>query len=517
MLKKPILLPIAGQDFSIPSNILNPKFSFGKNCRVENGLIVPREGHSDYSNILLTGAVMTGAILHFGKMQQSDQTLLMSRFSATKSQVYNPGTDNWDDITKSGSDWSTIDGTDYYDSAVYIDTLLVTNGKDNIQKYIGSGLMTDLGGSPPIAKHIETVGEYIMLSDVTDGGTRYPWRIQWNDTGDITDWSSGNAGYFDLLDNDQKIIGMKKLNENLVVFKEKTIYIGRLIDTSDIWNFDLIESGQELLNNRSLVEFRGKIYYLGIDGNIYVFNGYSSVPIGDKIQNEIGRVLNAERFGMSFGRVNSFRKCIEFFICQNGYDYCNFRWALNYEDGSIFYDTFDVGISSATTFKDTSAQLAYNDFDDTVTYGNITRVYDEDLGGTGFEFKMIGKSNGKAYKEDSTYFNDDTEAIEQEFVTPDINLNDHERLNRWSHVVGQFLGVSVTVYYSINYGVDYFVIPYSSTQNNFDLTPQFVNYSFWKDLKAQYIRFKFLNVDIDSYYTLRQLAVYGQLAEEVYQ
>lgn len=511
MLKKSILLPIAGQDFSVPSNILNDQFSFGKNCMVNDGVITQREGHAEYSS-----DAMSSPILEFGRFQQSDLNLLMTRFSATKSEVYNPGGDTWDDITKSGTDWTTIDGTNFYDTAVYVDTLMITNGIDNIQKYIGTGLCVDLGGSPPKASYIETVGDYAVLADITDTGTRYPWRVQWCDTGDIEDWSSGNAGFIDLLDNDQKIIGIKKLNENLVVFKEKTVYIGRLVDTADIWNFDLVESGQELLNNRCLVEWRGKIYYLSIDGNVYAFNGYSSVPIGDKLNDVIGKVLNTERLGMSFGRVNIYRKCIEFFICQNGFEYCNFRWAFNYETGSIFYDTFNTAITCATTFKDTSGQLAYDDYDDTVTYGNITRYYDEDLGGIGFEFKLLGKEDGLSYKELSSYLNDNGDAIEQEYITPDINLEDHERLNRWNKMVNQFLGTGVTAYYSTDFGATYILIPYNSTQDEFTLTNKFTSYTFWHDVKSQYIRYRFLNLNASSYFSLQQLAIYGILAEEVW-
>lgn len=516
MLKKPILLPIAGLDFSIPSTIVRSETSFAKNCNVKDGVIVPREGNDDYSDVALTGAIMSGAVLHLGRMQQSDQTLLMTRFSDKRSNVYNSGTDKWDDITKSGTEWTTTEGTDFYDSAVYIDTLIVTNGKDNIQKYTGTGLCADLGGSPPKAKYIETVSEYVMLANITDGGTAYPWRIQWNDTGEIEDWSTGNSGSFDLLENDERIVGMRKFNENLVVFKEKSIYIGRPVDTTDIWNFDLIESGSELLNNRCIVFRDGKLYYLSVDGNVYSFNGYSSVRVGNKIGDRIRTVLNQDRLGMSFGRYNTYNKCVEFFICQNGYDYCNFKWALNVEDGSIYYDTFTNGLAAQSTFKDTSGQLAYNDFADTVTYANIDRYYDEDLGGTGFEFKLLGSGAGKVLKNDNSYQNDDGSAIEQEFITKDINLDDHERLNRWSHVIMQLLGTRATVYYSTDFGATYTVIPKNSTTQYYDLTNAFTSYPIWLDLKSQYIRYRVVNVDTNSYFNLRQLAIYGELAEEVW-
>lgn len=516
MLKKNILLPIAGQDFSVPSNILSPQSSFGRNCLTDKGIVTQREGHGEYSNTLLSGATMSGAVLHMARFQQSDQTLLLTRFDATKSQVYNSGTNDWDDITLSGTSWNTVVGTNFYDSASYIDDLLVTNGLDSIQKYNGVGLMTNLGGSPPIAEYIETVGEYVVIANITDGGSNYPWRLQWCDTASIENWTTGNSGFFDLLDNDQKIIGLKKFNENLVVFKDKGIYIGRLVDTSDIFSFDLIESGQSLLNNRCIVEFRGKLYYLATDGNIYVFNGYSSNPIGNKIQDEIYSVLNTERLGMTFGRVNIYRRCIEFFICQNGYDYCNFRWALNYEDGSIFYDTFTNGIASAVTFKDTSSQLTYDDFTDDTTYNNITRTYDGDLGGTGFEFKLIGKDNGKTYKEDSSYLDDNGDAIIQEYETPDFNLGDHEKLNRWDKLILQLLGTSATLYYSTDFGLNWSVINHTSSTQDAILTNTFTSYVWWKDLKSQYIRFRLSNATSDSYFSLRQLALYGTMAEDVF-
>jgi hypothetical protein len=510
-LKKSVLLPILGQDFSIPSTILNDRSSFGRNCFFDMGIIKQREGLGKYSS-----DAMSSAILEFGRFQKSNLTLLMTRFSATKSEVYNAGADTWDDITKSGTDWTTIDGTNYYDTAVHIDTLMITNGRDNIQKYTGTGLCVDLGGSPPKAKYIETVGEYVLLGNITDGGTEYPSRVQWCDTGEIEDWSSGNAGFIDLLDNDQQIIGMKKLNENIVVFKEKSIYIGRLVSSTDVYNFDLIESGQQLLNNRCAVVFRGKIYYLSIDGNIYMFNGYSSQPIGNKLEDEIKRVINTDRLGMSFGRVNLARKCIEFFICAGSDSYCSYRWALNYEDGSVFYDTFSSPITCATTFKDSSGQLTYGDYDNSVNYGNVSGTYGDGLGGSGFEFKLIGKSNGISYQESDFYLNDDTDAIEQEFITKDFSFENHERIKRWQTIVNQLLGTQVTLSYSTDFGNTYIVIPYSSSQDEFDLTSAFTSYAGWFDLKSLYIRFKFANLESSSYFSLRQLALYGQIGEEIY-
>ena len=68
-----------------------------------------------------------------------------------------------------------------------------TNGVDAIKKWDGLDYsVDDLGGSPPLAKHLAQFKEHLHLMDVTEG-SRFPQRDRWSDSGDPENWSTGKS------------------------------------------------------------------------------------------------------------------------------------------------------------------------------------------------------------------------------------------------------------------------------------------------------------------------------------
>src|SRR5690242_7366714 len=70
---------------------------------------------------------------------------------------------------------------------------IATNGTDNIQKFdLGSltGNWTDLGGSPPTAKYIGVVKDFVVLGNLSSD----PQKIQWSGIDDAEEWASGSGG-----------------------------------------------------------------------------------------------------------------------------------------------------------------------------------------------------------------------------------------------------------------------------------------------------------------------------------
>ena len=61
-------------------------------------------------------------------------------------------------------------------------------------------------------KQIDYKG-YLVLANIDDSGTPYPMRVQWCDTGNIENWSTGNSGSEDLVEEGEEIKGIGRLGE----------------------------------------------------------------------------------------------------------------------------------------------------------------------------------------------------------------------------------------------------------------------------------------------------------------
>jgi len=503
-----VQVPLLGLDYSLPSTVVDEKNSFAKNCRVFEGDLKQRAGHADFGT-----AAMSDVPIHLTDFFKTDLSLSAIRVSSTKTEVYNTGTTAWDDITKSATDWTGTEGTTYYDSTVFNDKLLITNQVDAIQQYTGTGLCTDLSG-PPKAKFIESFNNYVVLAHIIDGGTTYPAKVQWSDTGDETDWTTGNAGSHTLDDEPDPIIGMRVLNESIVVYKANHIYIGRLIDTINVFQFYHVISGVGLLNNRCIVSHNSVHYFLGSDGQIYGFNGTRVEGLGDEVRDQIFSRLNTDRLNTCHARKDTRTREIQFYITVAGNNWPTEVYKLNYETGAIFLDEVD-NVTATMTFKD--ATVADEDWDsDSATWDSDTTRWDDSLGGSGFSFKLIAKADFGVYKELDAELNDDDTAIDQEFVTKDFSFEAHETLKRWLHLEFHASGSSLLLSYSTDCGSTWTAIPKDSDTTTFTLTDSCVAYDAWFDTKSNYIRFKFKNNTLGESFRLRQFTLEARVAEERY-
>jgi hypothetical protein len=116
------------------------------------------------------------------------------------------------------------------------DLMIFTNGVDVVKEYNKTAVVTvtDLPSSGnTIARTVAVYENYVMLGFTTEGGTSYPFRVRRCDTGDPTNWTSGNAGFDDLLDGTSDIQFMNKIGPYVIVYRDKEIVRGELVAADD--------------------------------------------------------------------------------------------------------------------------------------------------------------------------------------------------------------------------------------------------------------------------------------------
>lgn len=174
--------------------------------------------------------------------------------------------------------------------------IIATNFDDLMQVItMGSPPFADLAGSPPRAKHVATVQNFLVVGNTNDPiDGNQPQRVRWAGIGTTTSWSvdpATQADFQDLRNNGgqiQKIVG----GEYGLILQEKSIVKMYYVGAPLVFQFDLLEDNRGCIAPNSVVKVGNNIAYLADDG-FYVFDGQQSIPISEgKIVDTFFRDLN---------------------------------------------------------------------------------------------------------------------------------------------------------------------------------------------------------------------------------
>jgi len=189
---------------------------------------------------------------------------------------------DFNDYSKSGGYTTSTD--ELWEFAKWGNTVIATNFSDDIQVItVGDTTFADLGGTPPKARHINVIRDFVVVGntyDATDGNV--PNRVRWSGINNSETWAVSAAtqsDYQDLQGNGgwvQKIVG----GEYGVVFQERAIWRMTYIGSPAVFQFDEVEPNRGTPAPNSVTRFGDTIFYLGIDGFYKMENGVRSTPIG---------------------------------------------------------------------------------------------------------------------------------------------------------------------------------------------------------------------------------------------
>lgn len=151
--------------------------------------------------------------------------------------------------------------------------------------------MTPLGGSPPPAKAVGVVGDFLVLGDLDDGidGLR-PNRVRWSGFRNPNAWGTDvatQADFNDMPDEGgvvQAIIG----REFGTVFQRYSISRMTYVGPPLVFRFDVVEKKRGAVAPGSVIDAGLIAAYIADDG-FFLWDGTSSTPIGDKRVNEYFR------------------------------------------------------------------------------------------------------------------------------------------------------------------------------------------------------------------------------------
>jgi hypothetical protein len=183
--------------------------------------------------------------------------------------------------------------TENWEFTQYGDRVIAVNINDAPQSYVlaSSTEFADLGGSPPKARHVNTIRDWVFLGNLDISGTRYPSSVQWSAIDNPADWPTIGSADAASKQSDlqtfpsggwvQKIIGGVGGVDG-AIFQEYAIRRVVYEGPPTVFGFYEVERARGTPAPNSVVNADGDVaFYLGEDG-FYAFNGLESAAIGSQ-------------------------------------------------------------------------------------------------------------------------------------------------------------------------------------------------------------------------------------------
>lgn len=258
-----------------------------------------------------TNALTTRCLGAFAARDASGTTYF---YAGDASALYEALNNTFTDESKGGG-YSTAAG-DVWEFAQFEQNIVATNFTDPVQTIAigggGAGAFADLitSTNKPKAKHIATIGNFLVLgntSDVTDG--HIPHRVWWSGFGDQTDFDPDATTQSDYEDNAdggwvQKVVGGVEYG---VIFQERSIVRMAYVGSPVIFDFFPVDRERGTPIPTSIAAHGRVIFYISEEG-FQAFDGSISHPIGvNKVDRTFWNqfdIANRERVSAAVDPVN---------------------------------------------------------------------------------------------------------------------------------------------------------------------------------------------------------------------
>lgn len=391
---------------------------------------------------------------------------------------------------------------------------IMTNGVDELWKWTGgssdlAALITSFpsGVTSLTCRELIEFKDHLLLLDVSEDGGRYPQRVRWSDTGDPNDFLNGNASYQDLSGADWIQTAVKFKGDYVVVFKERSIWVGYATGDSDIFQFDQRVTGTGCAAARTVESLGDELIFLGWD-DVYVFNGIDYESIGSQIQNELFDTMDPGAIDKCFGVIIEEQKEYWLFTPSVSSDYCDQAWVFNYELNK--WTKHDFATVDGTTngisyygYYEKQAGLTIGDLQGTI--GEQTWRFGDREVLEAAPTTLFTDTDGYVYEYDRLISNDNGTTVDAWFSTKDFmftNLMERQIILRMDIYFGG--GGDLKVAYSTDLG--------STWENERTLSGQdtyAIDRAYWR-IDCPLIRFRFRNNNASEHFDFREARIYWQ-------
>lgn len=222
---------------------------------------------------------------------------------------------------------------------------------------------------------------YLIAGNIKDNATMYPTRVWWSGSAlpgalptswDVTD-PTEDAGYTDLSDTPGAIVDMKILGDNLIIYKQRAVYMMYYVGGNNIFSIKQIFNNIGTISKDCICEVKGQHLVITMDDIIMTDgNSYKSIVDGRLRQTIFNSInLNAS---MNCHVVPNYKQS-EVWICvPTTGTYTTLVYIFNYETSTWTTRSVSATPCIATMPLDISTAATFNA--STSTYNSANYIYD---------------------------------------------------------------------------------------------------------------------------------------------
>jgi len=354
------LLPTKGIDNSQGEENIGDDYVYGaQNVRFADNDIRQRSGYAKH----ITSAISASPVTAIRQCKFRDATSRLVAASGTSL------------VVDSGASWTSIKGaltltsgaTNYFTWASLNNTVIGTNGIDQLFQVPNTGNATALTGTPPTkAVALLSFRQRLLAGNVTNDAGK--GKIQWTILNNPNDWvGAGSGSATPKLESEEEIRGMAAVGNEAFLFYDKSIY--RIVPQGDPKNafaFPEHDSGVGCISPQSIVTVpdNGLIYFVGIRG-IYEMAGpgYLAKRISKPIDGTWDS-LNKTRLRYTQAVVNPFKNEVWFSVSLGAESTHSLILVWDY-DRRTWTTFLGIAANALGQFENTSGQV-------TILHGNYT-------------------------------------------------------------------------------------------------------------------------------------------------
>ena len=208
-------------------------------------------------------------------------------YAGTQTKLYEAaGSAAWVDVSKAGDYAGNSESRWRFEQ--FGDIAYAVNGVDPMQYFnTGTNKFADRGGDAPIAKIIQSAWPgFLMVFNYNDGVNDYQdgwYCCALNNPSDWTPSIATQSAKGRLTDTPGPIRAGRKLGQNIIAYKQNSIYIGTYIGPPLIWEWQLLPGEVGAVSQEAVINIDTAHIFAG-ENNFYYFDGTRPVPIGNPLK-----------------------------------------------------------------------------------------------------------------------------------------------------------------------------------------------------------------------------------------
>lgn len=165
-----------------------------------------------------------------------------------------------------------------------LNLFIFTNGVNAPQQYDGTQAKALIGVTFDSCRVLVAFHSFLIAFDVTQSGTRFPFRTQNSDAGNPQEWISGLAQITDLVDTEDFIMAAEPLGPWIIIYRQASImrrsYIGNF---PQIFFDEYMLQGVGVVSQNCIADTGSSHIFVGEEGIFRYSGGYDYEDVSSKI------------------------------------------------------------------------------------------------------------------------------------------------------------------------------------------------------------------------------------------